>query len=251
MNTNLKLLLLFLLSAVLGFGCMMLVVNLNDKKGGGTTGEIVESKITTDIGGESIQGKTVEVDTTGDELSPVVPVIEIQPPVITSVGRPKLVVGMTEYFYNLSGVKLENTEGSFEYTLSDGLNQYTSATGKFTRVKANQSGTYNLTVTDLDAGLTSEVKVVKGFVIKTPIANKLKATELTAMIATADWDGSKPSLDGRMADTVKIQCSNPDYATSTIQEVFMSVMEGWTVTVTSMQYDCLGRLSKVQINASK
>ena len=44
MNTNLKLLLLFLLSAVLGFGCMMLVVNLNDKKGGGTTGDIVEAK---------------------------------------------------------------------------------------------------------------------------------------------------------------------------------------------------------------
>ena len=202
--------------------------------------------------GEKIEEKKEEPDVISDIIPPPPPEIEIPAPVITSVGRPKLVVGKTEYYYNFSSVKLESAEGSYEYALSDEINHYTSADGKFTRIKPNQTGTYNLTVKDQSTGLTSEVKVVKGFYIKTPITNKLTPDELTAMIATGDWDGNSPNLQGRMADVVKVKSSNPEYTGgSTIQEVFMSVMEGWQVSVSSMKYDCLGRVMEVQINASK
>ena len=166
--------------------------------------------------------------------------------------RIRLVVGKNEYYYIVSGINAGDDANEISFTLSDDYGHiYTSIDGSFPNVAANKAGTYSAVATSA-SGLSSDAKLLKGFNIVQPVANRLTAGDLSSLFATGDYDGCKTLLEGKLAKNVVIKCTDTEYKCNTIPEVFMSVgLENWAVIVTSVEYNCLGQVSCIRLSVQK
>lgn len=258
MNNKIKFILVFILAAVVGFGVVMLVKQSSEE--GKHESPITPPSIgSATVGGETEKEKpdsmqsadtivSFDVEEEVEELKPIAPELK------TDQIRVRLYVGNSSYYYTVKGIGVSAESEGIVYTLTDVFgHEYTSDTGSFTQVSANATGTYTLVVHDTATGLLSEPKTIGGFNIIPPVANPLTATELTNIISTGDYDGNSHLLDGRLAKSFKISCSNSNYPiTNTIQEVFMSVdLDNWIIIVTSIDYNCLGQVTRINLNAQK
>lgn len=257
MNNKIKFILVFILAAVVGFGVVMLVKQSSEE--GKHESPITPPSIgSATVGGETEKEKpdsmqsadtivSFDVEEEVEELKPIAPELK------TDQIRVRLYVGKSSYYYTVKGIGVSAESEGIVYTLTDAFgHEYTSDTGSFTQVSANATGTYTLVVHDTATGLLSEPKTIGGFNIIPPVANPLSASELTELIKTGDYDGNKSLIEGRLANSQKIKCSNSNYTANTIQEVFMSVyLENWIITVASLDYNCLGQVTCINLNAQK
>lgn len=236
MKTYIKLLLVFIVAMLIGFGIMALVRNNGPKKG--------EEPDPID------HHDTVLVDHNADSTDMEKPVVE-KPVVDVNSVRVNLIVEKAKYYYSVRGVKCSVNAEGIEYVLSDEYGHtYISVDGRFPNVAPNANGQYVVVARYTDSGIESFPQIIRGFYVQNPISDKLTAEELTGLIATGDYDGNKASMDGRVADNVKINSTDPEYVCNTLAEVFMSVgLEGWTVSVISVEYNCLNKVIGVTLSA--
>ena len=194
------------------------------------------------------------MDTTAIDKGKVLPVA-VAPELNLSSVYVRLSVGRTSYHYAVYGLKVNGDSGSLMYELSDDYgHSYTSKDGRFNKVSANETGVYRITVRNTETDLKSEAYEISGFDMQSEIGNRLTETELTDFLKNGDYDREdvKSRLSETLTKSVKVVCDNADYNANTIQEVFMSVnLESWKVTVTSLEYDCLGRVRVINISASR
>lgn len=265
MNNTVKIILTFVLAAFVGFGGGYAYKVLTKDKvsyadegygyggsGGGTLPKSSNTVPSMGNGGShnSLEPKSDAV--TGNEPGLIEPTPSLE--LNVSRARVSLTVGKDAYYYAVSGIQTDSPSDNLSYTLSDAYgHSYTSSDGYFSRVEANDAGTYSVTVKDLNTHRTSEPRQIQGFGKVAEISDKLTASDLTAMIGTGDYDGHKGQLTGKIVNDVRITCSNSEYGNrSTIQEVFMSVgLEDWTVSVTSVEYNCIGQVYSMNLNVSK
>lgn len=195
---------------------------------------------------------TEDISKTEAEVEITESVTYSEPVVNVSNVRVKAVVKQTEYYYSVTKLTA-SADGQIEYALEDNEgHSYTSSNGIFNKVAANNTGEYTVKVHDVDHNLVSAPKSIRGFSRLKPISNKLTAAELNSLFATGDYDGNRSSLQGRMAEEVTIINTSGNLNCPTYYEIFTAInLEGWTVSVESLGYDCLNRVSKIVINASK
>ena len=259
MKIFLKSLLNFIVSALVGFGAIYLIRNydvliesfnylINSKE------EVKEEvKEDDDKDRDKIDKESI-MDTTAIDKGKVLPVA-VAPELNLSSVYVRLSVGRTSYHYAVYGLKVNGDSGSLMYELSDDYgHSYTSKDGRFNKVSANETGVYRITVRNTETDLKSEAYEISGFDMQSEIGNRLTETELTDFLKNGDYDREdvKSRLSETLTKSVKVVCDNADYNANTIQEVFMSVnLESWKVTVTSLEYDCLGRVRVINISASR
>lgn len=245
MNNTIKLILVFFLAVVVGFGVVILIKKPNGEDAPPVLPPIIETDTVQVPGPTPVPFDSVtKVD---------IPITPVAPKLVTNKVWVALYVGKISYSYTVSGIKVNVDSGNIIYTLADSFgHKYTSNDGKFTNVKANSTGTYTVVAEDTATGLSSEPKFITGFKEIVPIASPLTASELTNMIITGDYDGNKSKLNGKLAKSLSVKCSNPDYTANTIQEVFMSVLlENWIITITSLEYNCLKQVTRINLSAHK
>ena len=261
MNNSLKIILVFLIAAMAGFGGgYVYKVSTGDSRRSqdydyeSGFGSVSLPRSGTDSASEqhiqTVPADVAEPLATVPELS-----VSRAPVPELNVSRAKVTLAVVQdaYYYVVSGVRAETASDNLSYTLSDAYGHiYTSPNGKFPRVDANSSGTYSIVVTDLNSNMSSEPRQLRGFKIVNKVTDKLTASKLTEMIGSGDYDTQQKYLAGKLASNLKISCANEEYNRPTIQEVFLSVgLDGWTVTVTSVGYNYLGQVSSINLNASK
>ena len=259
MKIFLKSVLNFIVSALVGFGAIYLIRNydvliesfnslFNSKE------EVKEEvKEDDDKDRDKIDKESI-MDTMAIDKGKVLPVA-VAPELNLSSVYVRLSVGRTSYHYAVYGLKVNGDSGSLMYELSDDYgHSYTSKGGRFNKVSANETGVYRITVRNTETDLKSEAYEISGFDMQPEIGNRLTETELTDFLKNGDYDREdvKSRLSETLTKSVKVVCDNADYNANTIQEVFMSVnLESWKVTVTSLEYDCLGRVIVINISASR
>ena len=258
MKIFLKSLLNFIVSALVGFGAIYLIRNydvliesfnslINSKEEVKEDDDKDRDKI------DKIDKESI-MDTTAIDKGKVLPVA-VAPELNLSSVYVRLSVGRTSYHYAVYGLKVNGDSGSLMYELSDDYgHSYTSKDGRFNKVSANETGVYRITVRNTETDLKSEAYEISGFDMQSEIGNRLTETELTDFLKNGDYDREdvKSRLSETLTKSVKVVCDNADYNANTIQEVFMSVnLESWKVTVTSLEYDCLGRVRVINISASR
>ena len=275
MNNGIKLLLVFLLSFAVGFGGVFAIKTLKEKKEDKTTVSRVGSTggggsmgggSTIGGGGSLGGGSTTTGSTSGGEVkkteeeTKVVPAIP-QRTISLDVkkARVNLAVGSTSYHYTVKGVQAKDdetgavlTDAEVRFFLEDDYGHaYSSTTGQFDTVAPNQTGTYRIYAQDLTTQLKTQPSTITGCVVKTPI-QKLTASELTTIFNTGDKEGNEYKLKGKFAPSVKIVSLTSGFSPKSYQEVFIAVgLEGWNVTVTSLDYDCLGQITKITLRAEQ
>lgn len=239
MKTPHKIIIVYLASAVVGAGVYYAYRMLT--KGKPASKPVAEVSTNSAPINEPVIVEPAEV--------PVEPVpVPQNPPLaaLTSNAKVKLVVGKESYWYNVTGLRSNNeASANIEYVLKDGDGHiYASRDGRFTKVSANASGEYTVVIRDLDNGLESKSKTIGGFVGQTPVT-RLSTAELEKLINTGDYDGCKAKLSGKLSDKPEIKGTGR----STIQELFMAVnLEGRKVSVVSLEYDCLGRITSIVVS---
>ncbi len=245
MKTSIKIVLTFFPAVIVGYGAMVLH-NRDNKENPSQSKLSLEEP-------NHIRLSDTSATIINDTITSTTVSLPIPKPVVnTSKVQVSLVVGYVSYSYSVRGIKVEGEGGNYLYTLYDDVNKYTSEDGTFRKVQANTTGSYFLTVENVDNRIVSEPIELKGFNKQIPIENKVSARELTEMIGTGDWDGNRVKLQGRMRNQITINCSDPEFEKKTIQEVFMAVLlEGWLVEVTDVSYDSLGKLYAITLKASK
>lgn len=247
MNNTIKLILVFLLAVILGFGVVIIVKKSNGE----------DTHPPTDYPGSNgpVKIDTTNVaDTTFVGLKPKEePIAPDAPQLLTNRIRVQLYVGKTSYYYTVKGIQVSEESEDITYTLTDSFgHEYTSDNGEFTHVDANNAGTYTIVAEDAVTGLSSEPEIITGFKVVNPVASPLTASELTNLIMTGDYEGNEPQLKGKLAKSLSVKCLTPDYSYNTIQEVFISVLlENWTITVTSLEYNCLRQVTRINLSAQK
>lgn len=221
-------------------------------------GELLE-RTENDGRGKDLPTDTVSTLTEADSVYVKVDTVETTPAVAPELVKSSiyvhLSVGRRSYYYTVSGVRVSEGSDSIVYELSDDYGHlYTSEDGTFKKVLANETGIYRVTAKDNKTGLVSESHEISGINIQTEIENKLTASELTDFLRTGDYDREdiKSRLTETLSKSVKIACTDDDYKANTIQEVFMSVnLESWKVTVTSLEYDYLGKVIVINISTER
>lgn len=253
MKNTIKIILAFILAALIGFGVVYLIKTQGNRSTGGKGVGAVGNP--TPISPVDISDVSNSPDGTSSDLveGTDLQIVPEPPVLVTSGTRVILSVGQNAYYYIVSGLKVKGNSNGIIYTLKDQFgHSYTSQNGSFPRVEANSAGSYTIIAKDSETDLSSEPKTIQGFNMVEPVANKLTSTELTEMIATGDYDKYSNKLDGRIAKKVSIHCTNSEYSRSTLAEVFMSVgLENWRVSVTSLNYNCLGQVSGINLSATK
>ena len=248
MKSNIKIALVFFLAFFVGFISVYVIKNRD------LIADFITYEILNQGNDEPIISKTVMPDDNQDvnipPLAPQAPQVN-QLELVVSKSPVALVVKKSEYYYKVKTIKVKGISTGVIYTLSDDFGHvYTSENGNFNNIKVqpNSSATYKLVATYALTGARSET-VLKGFYVKTPISNKLTANELTAMIASGDYNDSK--LKGKTRG-VSISCSNPEFKPLTIAEACSKVLlEGWKVNVTSVNYNCLNEVTNISLSARK
>ena len=249
MNNVFKLILVFLIAMAVGFGTVILTKRSSGK-------DKQEYQITEKIETE-VPPATNDEQKSSDEdgISEVIEVKEapVAPVLVTNQTKVELYVGKSSYYYRVRGIKVSDESENIRFTLTDSFgHEYTSENGKFDHVEANSAGTYTVIAHNASTGLSSEPVIIKGFQTIKPVANRLTTSELTSIIMTGDYDGSKSMLAGKLAKHISIKCTNSEYSYNTIQEVFISVgLENWSVSVTSIDYNCLGQVTSIKLSAQK
>lgn len=251
MKRTIKIVLAFVLAVLVGFGVVYFLKMQSREKESVSGSETTTQLPATSTPGARVitseENSTLASELVEDTANPVAPEL------VVSSARVSLSVGRTSYFYTVSGIRVNGNSEGITYTMTDSFgHRYTSNNGTFNKVEPNSTGAYTVIAQDSTSGMSSETKTIRGFNTVEPVQNKLTASDLTSMISTGDYDGNKPKLDGKLAKKVSIYSSSSDYSRSTIQEVFMSAgLEGWDVTVTSLEYNCLGQVMGVNLNAKK
>lgn len=262
MKNFLKLFVVFVLSAAIAFAACYYIrpyISHNSSPKTSTAATSSKGKTSTSsgtsVGVSNVTNESPIVlieEVTTQEPEPVETVSYADPVVNTSNVRVKVVIKQTEYHYTVTRLSATSA-GTTSFVIEDNEgHKYTSPNGVFNNVAANNTGEYTVIVRDTDHNLVSTPKTIRGFVKHTPITNKLTANELSNLFATGDYEGCRDSLKERMADDVKIVIASGDLKCPTFQEIFTAVyLEGWMVSVSSVEYDCLNRVSKIVVNASK
>lgn len=236
MKTPHKLIIVYLASAVVGAGVYCTYRMLT--RGNQPVAKVIEQAGEMD---DHVIAAPVE--------TPVKPAPAPQNPPLAALisnAKVKLVVDKNSYWYNVTGLRSNNEASErLQYVLRDkDGHTYESGTGKFTKVSANTSGKYTVVIRDLDSGLESTPKTIGGFGIQTPVT-RISAAELEKFINTGDYDGCKDKLSGKLSDKPEIKGTKR----GTIQELFMAVnLEGRKVSVSSLEYDCLGRIMSIVVS---
>lgn len=253
MKNTIKIILAFILAALIGFGVVYLIKT--QVKRSQERKEVISGERTTELPVDTSAVSNSSGSISSDPVeSTDLQIVPPEPPMLVTSGtRVTLYVGQNAYYYIVSGLKVKGNSNGIIYTLKDQFgHSYTSQNGSFPRVEANSAGSYTIIAKDSETDLSSDPKIIQGFNMVEPVANKLTSTELTEMIATGDYDKYSNKLDGRIAKKVSIHCTNSEYSRSTLAEVFMSVgLENWIVSVTSLNYNCLGQVSGINLSATK
>lgn len=183
-------------------------------------------------------------------------------PIIENAGTAVLSVSMTEYHYTLVGVKASIPGGdTIEYELSskdDPLFVQTSRTGSFSNLQATPSGTYSLTVKNIDKGITISSIDISGFVARKPIQS-LTESDLESIYTSGTWPANRQQFENKFRKGYKITYNGTDTESeinalpSTHQELFQKFKTGiWSsMAVTSIEYDALGYISSFNVNYVK
>ena len=261
MKRAIKIIIAFIVAAFVGFGIVYLIKTQSSKSGSNksvesttsVTGSNMPSKVPVSDDSNSLVSKQEQPSVSSSGLVESIPPQEA-PVINISAARVVLSVGKNTYYYTVSGIKSSGSSDGTTYKLSDSFGHtYTSNNGTFNRVVANNTGIYSVVAQDSSTGLSSEAKAINGFNIVDPIKNKLSASELSSLIATGDYNQDVINkLSGRMAKKVSINCDNSSFGRNTLAEVFMAVgLEGWNVTVSSLDYNCLGQVDVINLSATK
>lgn len=284
MNNGIKLLLVFLLSFVVGFGGVFAIKTLKTKiedktttvsrrsggGGGSSSGSTSQAGgsssgvVTTGsgIGSGTTEAGTVQVAKQEQGLKHQVEQIALQQHEIElDLRRVKvnLAVGSTSYHYTVKGIQAKDaesgdvlTETQVRFYLEDGNgHSYQSTDGTFNDVAPTSGGSYRIYAQDITTNKKTGAETINGFVIKTPI-DRLSASELTSIFNTGDYASNSARLKSKCAPSVRIVNQTAGLAPNTYQEVFMAVdLEGWQVTVTALDYDCLGQITRITLRGEQ
>lgn len=273
MNNGIKLTLAFVLSVAVGFGAMYgarhLVsgfsarfskVSAGDYSGrfsegsGGIGGSINDITSNREGNVPSPLPKTDSLNEHGIFSSS-----DIRPVLDVSKIKVRLAVGDTSYHYTVSGVivsasdgETDYVDGDLQYLLADKYNhRYESNDGQFNAVEPNSDGIYSLKVLDKKHRMAQDEVEIKGFTVRNPVT-KLTASELSRLFNTGDYSGSKSAMNGKFAPNVAVISSTDGFSPMSYMEVFTLVdLEGWSVTVTSLRYDCLNQITRIYLRANK
>ena len=255
MKNTIKLILAFLLAVIVGFGVVILVKKSNekDKQITDMMTEVTKELENPEVINEDVIIVSVPTDIENKIIVPTAPITLFAPELVTDNIRVELYVGNTSYYYIVKGIKVRGESEGIVYTLTDSFgHEYTSDNGKFTHVAANSTGTYTVVAKNTVTGLFSDPEIITGFKVVNPVANPLTVSGLTSIIMTGDYEGNYSQLEGKLAKSISVKCSNSDYTANTIQEVFMTVLlENWIITVTSLEYNCLKQVIRINLSAHK
>ena len=169
-----------------------------------------------------------------------------------TVAAPVLAIGRAtvtqtpEETFNVEGLATKLPPvGELEYKLFDKEEHvYTSIDGRFENVAPNAAGSYTLIVTDTGTGKQSGARVLKGFVVKKAV-ERLTEEQVAAILNTGNADALNAYRD-HFVDKPKVNCNQSEV--SNLSGVFQGVsMDGYTATVSDLEYDSLGRIVSLTV----
>ena len=174
------------------------------------------------------------------EEAPAAPVLVISSAQVEAVSEDR---------FRVSGLKVRGaSEAGVTYELFDReSHKYYSDSGVFENIEANSSGAYMVRAIDKETKLNSQVRTLKGFALQKPV-DRLSATDLAKIFNTGNA-GELEEYRARFVDTkrCRITCNHAEI--TTLSQVFQAVsMEGYTATVSNIQYDANGRIKSLTVS---